>query len=510
MQPVAGPANSARPETETMRFSVLGPLLLVHRYLGVVVGVLMTLWCLSGFVMMYQGYPDLTGDERLAGLAPLDFGACCNIAELPFAEDARVPDSVRVEMLLGRPVLRVPGGPSGGAFDLTTGTRVPELSAEQVREVASLHGRLRGLGEPRGLALIESDQWTVQAARRNRPVYRVELDDAAGTQLYVSGATGEVIQDTNRRERVLSWLGAIPHWLYPAVLRRNGPLWAQIVIWTSVLGTFLAATGLYVGISRLRRRDGRLASPFRGWWYWHHISGLVFGLFALTWVFSGLLTMNPWGTLVSSGGREHVVAIKGTATWNDMMRFLESAATTLTDSRAVQISPAVFGDRFHAVALAAGGGRLRLDRAAQPAPLQVAEINDALRRLAVPVAESGLLETEDHYYYAHQSEAELPIYRAVLADAERTRLYVSPVTGDAMAVDATMRASRWIRFGLHDLDFAGLRVRPVWDIVVGLLLLGATLTCAIGTWLAWKRLRRDAGSVWRLFLRPRSIRTARP
>ncbi len=32
-------------------------ILIVHRYLGVAIGLVMTLWCLSGFVMMYRGFP---------------------------------------------------------------------------------------------------------------------------------------------------------------------------------------------------------------------------------------------------------------------------------------------------------------------------------------------------------------------------------------------------------------------------------------------------------------------
>ena len=42
-------------------------LLLVHRYLGIAIGVIVALWCLSGFVMMYEGgdlkRPAILGDE---------------------------------------------------------------------------------------------------------------------------------------------------------------------------------------------------------------------------------------------------------------------------------------------------------------------------------------------------------------------------------------------------------------------------------------------------------------
>ena len=71
-------------------------------FVGVVLGVIMTLWCISGFVMMYQGFPETSQQERLAGLAPLDLVACC--ADLPIAADTPA-DSLRIEMLNGEPVL---------------------------------------------------------------------------------------------------------------------------------------------------------------------------------------------------------------------------------------------------------------------------------------------------------------------------------------------------------------------------------------------------------------------
>jgi hypothetical protein len=60
--------------------------------------------------------------------------------------------------------------------------------------------------------------------------------------------------------------------------------------------------GLYLGIVQFKRgRDGRL-SPYRGLFYWHHLSGLVFGVVTLAFVASGVVSMNPWGFL--DGGAE--------------------------------------------------------------------------------------------------------------------------------------------------------------------------------------------------------------
>jgi hypothetical protein len=72
----------------------------------------------------------------------------------------------------------------------------------------------------------------VQTSRRHQPLHRIDFP--GGETLYVAG-TGEVVQQTTRAERILGWLGAVPHWLYPTMLRQDGALWSQVVIWTSVV-----------------------------------------------------------------------------------------------------------------------------------------------------------------------------------------------------------------------------------------------------------------------------------
>lgn len=475
-------------------------ILLIHRYLAVAVGLLMVLWCLSGFVMMYQSFPRLEPEQQLAGLAPLELENCCNLGEVELGQDGPLP-AFRLEMLLGDPILRFNGfavrGPNGtsSALNLRTGEPLAELSPEQVLSVAQQFGRGNAIpGEARSLGLVDIDQWTLQTARRNAPTWHFAFDDPAHTEIYVSARTGEVFQKTTRRERVLSWFGAIPHWLYPTVLRQNGALWTEIVVWTSVAGTFLAATGLYVGLSRLRRnRKGQLSSPFRGWWYWHHVSGLVFGILALTWVFSGLLTMNPWGTL-SGGPTPHRSELVGESTWKDLRDFLQQVQDRADLQQFKRIEHSPFNHRFFVIAEKQGEPAVRLDIEGRAALMTAGEVDTALKNLSTPVREWELLQQEDAYYYGHKQDVSLPVYRVLLDDAEGTRLYINPVTGAVRALTAQGRLSRWIRTGLHDMDFAFLRARPVWDIVVMLLLAGVTSLCVIGTWLALKRVRMD----WRI------------
>ena len=83
VRPSQGKCHLSSVPTGT-RPSMIRLLILTHRYLGVAVGLAVTLWCLSGFVMMYVPYPELMPEERLAGLEPSSWSAaagCRNTSE---------------------------------------------------------------------------------------------------------------------------------------------------------------------------------------------------------------------------------------------------------------------------------------------------------------------------------------------------------------------------------------------------------------------------------------------
>ena len=291
-----------------------------------------------------------------------------------------------------------------------------------------------------------------------------------------------------------AWFGAIPHWLYPTVLRRHGPLWSDVVIWTSSIGTFLTVTGLYAGIARWRRRrkPGASISPFRGWWYWHHMLGLVFGVLTLTWVFSGLMTMGPWGLLDGSDiGSRVVPQLRGEAPTSELRQFLEAAPAGVAGGEYRQLRGESFAGRLHVIAWRADGTSQRFDAGARPSPLAAETIEQAVRKLDTGVTRFESLDREDAYYYGHKTTVELPVFRAILGDEQQTRLYISPTTGALRMADAGARRTRWLDSALHRLDFSGLRSRPLWDIVTLLLLAGVTALAITGAWMALKRLRAD-------------------
>src|SRR5207249_3414255 len=61
---------------------------------------------------------------------------------------------------------------------------------------------------------------------------------------------------------------------------------------------------------RLKREVSH--SPYAGMRYWHHYAGLVVGLTTFTWIFSGLLSMDPWDrSRANSPTRQQADAVSG-------------------------------------------------------------------------------------------------------------------------------------------------------------------------------------------------------
>ena len=311
-----------------------------HRWTGVILGLLMLLWCLSGFVMIWAPYPSVTlggRDYRTEGLAPIRLPDQIALPDMP---DGAFLTSARIEMLADRPVLSLAweAGDTGGGrglYDLANAAAVTAVTQAEALQVARTYARRHGMSSaPSVKRLGERDEFTVAGYFNSaRPFYEVRLNDSEQTLLYISAKTGEVRQRTTSSLRFWSWLGAIPHWLYFTELRKDAQLWGQVVIWTSLAGCFLTVLGLFVGVRQFRRRHstGRRASPYHGAKFWHHMLGLVFGVLVLTWTFSGFTSMQPWGWLDSGPetGRSIERLTGDPPAWADARPALEAQAVAL-------------------------------------------------------------------------------------------------------------------------------------------------------------------------------------
>lgn len=466
---------------------------LVHRYLGISLCLLMALWCLSGFVMMYVPYPSLSPAQRLQGLPPLDPRLCCTLNRDSFADQDPV-GRFEVEMLGSRPILRLYGAGGLSLIDLTDGRTLPRLSAADAQGVARAFARAENsAGRPRLIGRIDYDQWTVSGEfNRARPLYEFALDDPRGTQVYVSSVSGKVVQVTTLHQRIGNWFGAVPHWLYFAELRRNARVWTQVVDWLSLAGCFLTVIGLYIGVRQFLRRPVGHWSGYRGVLFWHHVPGLFFGVLLLSWVASGLISMNPWGFLDSDGGEAQQILQPAPASAGQLRAVLQWLPR-LQNTGLVAAESASVLDSLFVVTTARGGARSRFDAAGHPAPVDGtlwARISRLISRGGT--ARSELLLQGDAYVYAAPGQEAQAVYRIISDDPQHTRYDFDPVTAQLSAVfDGNARWYRWLQPGLHSLDFsAALRTRPAWDILMILLLTGATTISLTGVYIGARHLWR--------------------
>ncbi len=151
-----------------------------------------------------------------------------------------------------------------------------------------------------GAELVEYDQWTVAGEfDYDRPLFRYDLNDDAGTELYLSSRSGKVVLTTTRSIRIANYFGSIPHWIYPTPLRHHVNVWFALLWWLSLLGTIGAAIGVVVGVVKLGIAIRERAWPYRGLQAWHHALGLIFAPFVLAWIFSGFLSLGDTWQLKS-------------------------------------------------------------------------------------------------------------------------------------------------------------------------------------------------------------------
>ena len=483
--------------------------ILLHRWLGVCFCALFALWFVSGIVLMYWTYPEVGAAERLARSAPLDAAQVRIPPEQAFArlQLDGPPARARLTMLDGRPVYRFLWNGDPFLVHADTGDPVEEIPAAMARRIAS-----EWTGQPAAAALQSTldaqDQWTVsEEFSALRPFWKYRWPD--GEEVYVSQVTGEVAQYTTRGSRLGAYLGAIPHWLYFTPLRRRGSLWNRVVVWSSGAGTIVSLLGLTVGLllyspsqKRYRFPRGRSGIPYAGQKRWHTILGLIFGLVTCTWVFSGMLSMDPFGW--EEGARTAV---------GRTLRGRPSLPGFAAKSPAEALRQAASGLRVKELDLASFSGEPVYVASESPGRSLVIPVNGAPHR-AFPrdrvmalvgqasrpfrVAETRLVDRYEAYYLDRHGERPLPVLFVRLDDQAGSMYYIDLRTARVVqSYTGTSRMNRWLYHGLHSMDLPWLyRHRPAWDLVVLTLMLGGTALSVTSLVIAWRRLRHKLG-MWR-------------
>lgn len=522
-----------------------------HRWLGIAVGAIFMAWCVSGIVLMYYGVPHLTAGERLMRLPALDLSTARVTPEEAAQQLDGRPFRLRISMHGDRPVYRFNTGRVFGRWTLVyADTGEPVAPLDRDGAIAWLRGYLPEHAALRHDAYLERpDTFTrLPALQTHFPLHRVALDDSAGTEYYVSERSGEAVMKSDRRTRLLGLSGYITHTFF---FFRQQSWWSALLRWTSWIALAMCLTGAVVGVwryglsARFRHKGVASHSPYTGWMKWHHYAGLIFGLCTVTWVFSGLVSLDiiP-GIRETAYSRQQIAqgarSIQGEGALLDLdaltLDRLRAAAATVSRSFAVkELELLQFGGEPYLIAYrppSPGEVDRWISRSAMdflsPTPEGEHALvspdrphetfarfdDDTLMRVARAAMPSARMrdavwlgDYDDYYYRALASfdlgllkmAKTLPVLRVRYDDAAQTWLYLTPSPGQILKMERSDRANRWGYYGLHGLDFAFLyRQRPLWDVVALALLIGVTASSVTSLVPACRRLARHARKVRRL------------
>lgn len=271
-----------------------------HRWLGIGITVMFLLWTLSGVVLMYYGHPQITTGERLLRLAAINFSTA-TVTPADAAAKAHIkPYRVRLSMYNGRPVYRFTRVSIGNwsAVYADTGEVLPEMGQEQAMRWMKQFAPESASTMTYDAYLKSPDELTrIPTLAGYVPMHRIALNDPAGTEYYVSAKSNDIVQKTDRSGRVLAFSGYIIHNLFFFRQRTWWTPFLDFIAWTAML---MVVTGAVVGIWRVAlkprfRHKGVLSyTPYSGWMKWHHYAGLVFGLFSVSWILSGMIPISTF------------------------------------------------------------------------------------------------------------------------------------------------------------------------------------------------------------------------
>ena len=310
------------------------------------------------------------------------------------------------------------------------------------------------------------------------------------------------MQYTDKDSRFWAWLGAIPHWVYFTSLRQDAELWIKVVVWLSGIGCAMCIAGIYLGIRDFRlARKRKLTSPYKKFWYkWHHLIGLLSGLFVLMFCFSGMMSLarvQDWGLRAKLDINPVTELRKMTPSPLDYpLDYREVVKAYPGQIRQMEWSG--FGDiPYYIVQTDNSDITIHANSECCVAPLHLTP--EDIRSVLSKIHEAGdiknieLLTAYDTYYISRKRRLDLPVWKVSVQDVDNSCYYINPANGQCRYINTPSRWNHWMYPALHSLNIKVLVDHPVlWNIVMWGTMLGGTFGSLSGVWLGIRYLLRKA------------------
>lgn len=229
----------------------------VHRWLGLVVGVQLVFWCVGGLIFATHSIDWVRsetgrarGDTPAVDLARVRIGPAEAAARLG---QAGAVEQVVVRPFLGRPVYEISHGGDTALVDAETGAVLSPVDRDTALAVA----RADRAGNPgvREVTWIERDPPS-EYREGALPAWRVVMDDAEDTHVYVAAKNGRITARRNDAWRRFDFFWMLHTMDYRGRDDFNHPL----LIVAAAAAVVTLASGFWLWGLRLYRRRRRASA----------------------------------------------------------------------------------------------------------------------------------------------------------------------------------------------------------------------------------------------------------
>lgn len=471
-----------------------------HRILGTLLSILFLMWFVTGIVMIYHHYPSIHGKHALAydgcitsGVIMPDSIMTLNNIDADSVQEAELTGYRGITLLN----IKTNGGES--IFNAHTGAKVERLYKPQLDVIAQSWKSAAVVSTD---SLNEIDVWLIGAYPfKDYPVYKYAFDDDDATELYLSSRTGRALQLTTAKSRFWAWVGAIPHWIYIKQLRATGRQpWTDVVLWISGIGIIMTLTGIVVGIRSviMARRKGKLCPYKKPLFRWHHITGLIFGFFVLTFIFSGFMSLQkvptslvPYNESYSADdfarGQKFISMSDYAADAKQIIDKGNVKRMTWTVRAGIPIYNVETADSSYMVNAA--------DSVAQPFIVN----EDICRRMAslslahgVQYKVTYVTDYEPGYSSVRQSRMRtLPVYKVATDDEYGTCFYVIPRNANAVYSNDNSKLRNTLYTTLHSFNCTFFYNHPILrEVLLWIMMIGGAIVSLTGVVMGYRYILR--------------------
>lgn len=229
---------------------------LLHKWLGITIGLQLIIWTGSGLLMSMMDQNDVKGRTLSEGLPyqaiAHNSGPLAPLAPI-LAQEANPVYSIQTDYLMDGPIYKMTTSTRQKLYDAQSGQPHP-ITADLAAQIAEedYHGDI----PTNGTQLIDH---TGEAKDATAPVWRVAFDDAANTRLYINSHTGKIENRYNDKSAIFDFLWMLHMMDYAGEHSFNN----GFIIFVGAIGFWLVLSGILLLFGVFRRKDFRILSLSR-------------------------------------------------------------------------------------------------------------------------------------------------------------------------------------------------------------------------------------------------------